>query len=129
MYYKVSKSNLSFNEAIEAFKNNNVISDGWSHIYDPKEKSLDGLKFSIEKIQSNDWNILTIDNEMNIKLEETRDIMHEIGLDIDGRFYDESRMDINSYWNLFEQQFLLVDDKIQADIIKWFYTNKYGKKE
>ena len=129
MYYKVSKSNLSFNEAIEAFKNNNVISDEWSNIYDPKEKSLDGLKFSIEEIQSNDWNILTIDNEMNIKLEEIRNIMHGIGLDIDCRFYDESRMNINSYWNLFEQQFLLVDDNIQADIIKWFYTNKYGKKE
>jgi len=130
MYYKVSKSNLSFNEAIEAFHQKNTIRRGvYGTVYDPSTTELEDLKFSLEEINSNDWNILTIDTEKNMILEEIRDIMHEIGLHIDSRFYNESRMDIDSYWNLFEQQFLLPNDKIQAEIIKWFYTNKYGKKE
>ena len=102
MYYKVSKSNLTFNEAIEAFKNKNVIRNGAHGIkHDPSEVKIEDLKFSVNEIQSNDWNLLVSDNEMNEKLEEIRDIMHEMNLDIDSRFYNESRMDIDDYWSLF----------------------------
>ena len=55
MYYKVSKSNLSFNEAIEAFKNKNVIRNGvYGSKYDPSEVKIEDLKFSFNEIQSND---------------------------------------------------------------------------
>lgn len=128
MYYKVSKNNLSFNEAIEAFKRKNVIRKGiYGNIYDPDKINLNDLKFSYEDIQSNDWSILVIDNEMNLKLEEIRDIMHEMNLNIDSRFYDESQMDIDDYWRLFEQQFM--DENIAYHIMKWFYYNKYNKKD
>ena len=130
MYYKVSKSNLSFNEAIEAFKNKNVIRNGVDgNKYDPSNVKIEDLKFSFNEIQSNDWNILVTDDEMNEKLEEIRDIMHEMNLDIDSRFYNESRMDIDDYWSLFENQFLICKDNIKYNIMKWFYYNRYNKIE
>lgn len=127
MYYKVSKSDLSFQEAIWAFKNKNIIRKGMNGtIYDPSTSKLEDLKFSLEEIDSNDWNILTIDTEKNLKLEEIKDIMHEINLNIDSRFYDESYMNINSYWNLFEDQF--IDEDLAYNIMKWFYYNKRNKR-
>ena len=129
MYYKVSKSNLSFNEAINAFHQKNAIRRGvYGTVHDPSTTKLEDLKFSLEEINSNDWNILIPDDEMNIKLEEIRDIMHKINLDIDIRFYFEDKMDIDVYWNLFEEQFL-INDNIKYDIMKWFYHNRYNKKE
>lgn len=125
MYYKVIKNNVSFNDAIEAFKNKNVIKDEYSNIYDPNEKDLNDLKFSIDQIQSNSWNILVLDNEMNLRLAEIRDIMHKIDLNIDSRFYDEDKMDIEDYWILFEHQF--IKDELAYHIMKWFYYN-YNKK-
>jgi hypothetical protein len=129
MYYKVSKSNLSFNEAIEAFKNKNVIRNGVHGIkYDPSEIKIEDLKFSVNEIQSNDWNILVRDNEMNEKLEEIRDIMHEMNLDIDSRFFNKSRMNIDDYWTLFESQFLTGKGDIKYNIMKWFYYHEWNKK-
>ena len=125
MYYKVVKNNVSFNDAIEAFKNKNVIKDEYSNIYDPNEKGLNDLKFSIDQIQSNSWSILVLDNEMNLRLAEIRDIMHEINLNIDSRFYNEDKMDIGDYWMLFEGQF--IKDELAYHIMKWFYHN-YNKK-
>lgn len=130
MYYKVSKSDLNFNEAINEFCKKNYIRRGvYGTIYDPFKMALKDLKFSLEEINSNDWNVLTIDTEKNMKLEEIRDIMDEINLNIDSRFYIKDKMDIDDYWNLFNKQFLMSNDNIKYDIIKWFYTNKYGKKE
>lgn len=126
MYYKVSKSDLSFNDAIEAFKKKNIIRNGsCGHVYDPSEVNLKELKFSLEEINSNDWHLLTIDNEKNLKLKEIHDIMDEINLNIDSRFYNKDRMNINDYWNLFEQQFL--NEETEYHIMKWFYYNNYNK--
>ena len=55
-----------------------------------------------------------------------RDMMDDINLDIDSRFYDESRMDISSYWQLFENQFLLNNDDLKYHIMKWYYNNKHN---
>lgn len=127
MYYKVSKSNLSFNEAINAFHQKNSIRRGlYGTVHDPSTTKLEDLKFSLEEINSNDWDILTIDTEKNLKLEEIQDIMNEINLNIDSRFYDEDRMNINDYWNLFERQF--IDEDLAYNIMKWFYHNRYNKK-
>lgn len=126
MYYKVSKSDLSFDEAIAAFANKNIIRNGsCGHIYDPSEVNLKELKFSLEEINSNDWYIIVPDNEKNEKLEEIKDIMDEINLNIDSRFYIKDKMNINDYWNLFEQQF--IDNDLAYNIMKWFYYNKYNK--
>ena len=128
MYYKVSKSNLSFNEAIEAFSNKNIIRRGMygTSPYDPSTSKLENFKFSLEEINSTDWNILVPDNEKNEKLEEIHDIMDEMNLNIDSRFYDEEYMNINDYWNLFEEQF--IDEDMEYNIMKWFYYNKFKKK-
>lgn len=126
MYYKVSKSNLSFNEAIEAFKKRNIIRNGrCGHVYDPSEVNLKELKFSLEEINSNDWYLLTTDIEKNLKREVIKDIMDDMNLDIDNRFYNKDRMDITDYWNLFDQQF--IDEDLAYNIMMWFYYNKYDK--
>lgn len=49
MYYKAVKSNLTFNEAIDGFKNGNIIRLEYN-IFDPKEVNINELKFSIEQI-------------------------------------------------------------------------------
>ncbi len=58
---------------------------------------------------------------MMIKLDEVRDMMHEIDLNIDSRFYREEKMDISSYWDLFENQFVLGDHNLQFEIMKNYY--------
>lgn len=126
MYYKTVKKNLSFNEAIEEFINkHNTIKNDFS-IYDPKEVNIDELKFSIEQIQSNKWEVLVYDNVMNGCLDEIRDMMHDINLHIDSRFYDEDKLDIAGFWNLFESQFVLMHDEIKYELMK-YYVNSLVK--
>lgn len=127
MYYKVIKSNISFNNAINAFNNKSIIRYKDYTIYDPaKIHNINDEKFSLEQIQSHEWNIIVPDNDMENKLDEIRDMMDDINLDIDSRFYDESRMDISSYWQLFENQFLLNNDDLKYHIMKWYYNNKHN---
>lgn len=125
MYYKAIKSNLTFNEAIDSFNNGNTIRLEYS-IFNPKEVNINELKFSIEQIQSNKWEILVYDNVMNVRLDEVRDMMYDINLNIDSRFYNEERMNISDYWNLFENQFVIGDDNLQYEFMK-FYVNNYKK--
>ena len=55
-------------------------------------------------------------------------MIHEMGIDIDTRFYDEEKMNISSYWNLLNDK-MLFDDKTLYEIIKWLYENeKYKSK-
>ena len=125
MYYKTIKSNLTFNEAIDSFKQRNIIRCG-SKVIDPSKTSIDSVQFSIDEITSNDWEILGIDSNMMQKLDEVRDMMYDINLDIDSRFHNEELMNISSYWNLFENQFVLGDDNLQYEFMK-FYVNNYKK--
>ena len=125
MYYKATKLNLSFNEAIDSFMYGYIIRLGdW--ILNPKDINIDDITFSINQINSNNWEIVDIDYDMMYKLNEVRDIMHDINLDIDSRFYNEEKMDISSYWNLFENQFIMGNDNLQYELIK-FYVNNYKK--
>ena len=66
------------------------------------------------------------DHDMMAMLDEVRDMMHDINLNIDSRFYNEDRMDISSYWNLFEEQFVMSDDNLQYEFMK-FYVNNFKK--
>ena len=125
MYYKAVKSNLSFNDAINSFKNGNIIRLGYN-VFDPKDMNIDNVKFSIDQIISNKWEVVDIDHDMMYKLYEVQDMMNDINLDIDSRFYHEEKMDISSYWNLFENQFIMGDDNLQYELIK-FYVNNYKK--
>ena len=125
MYYKTVKKNLSFNEAIEEFKKHNIIKNDFN-VYDPKEVDINELKFSIEQIQSNKWEVLVHDNVMNGHLVEIRDMMQDINLHIDSRFYDEDKMDIAGFWNLFESQFVLMHDEIKYELMK-YYVNSLVK--
>ena len=126
MYYKVTKSNLSFNEAIDSFiYGYNIIRLGdW--ILNPKDINIDDITFSINQINSNNWEIVDIDYDMLYKLNEVKDIMRNINLDIDSRFYDEEKMNISSYWDLFEKQFVWNDSNLQYEFMK-FYANNYKK--
>ena len=100
MYYKAIKSNLSFNDAIDSFNNGNIIRLGNS-IFDPKDMNIYNTKFSIDQITSNKWEVVDIDHDMEDKLVDVIDMMNDINLDIDDRFYREDKMDISSYWDLF----------------------------
>ena len=125
MYYKAVKSNLSFNDAINSFKDGNIIRLGYN-IFDPKDMNIDNIKFSIDQVMSSKWEVVDIDHDIMDKLDEVRDMMNDINLYIDSRFYNEEKMDISSYWNLFENQFIIGDDNLQYELIK-FYVNNYKK--
>ena len=126
MYYKATKSNLSFNEAIDSFiYGYNIIRLG-DLTLNPKDINIDDITFSINQINSNNWEIVDIDYDMMDKLNEVKDIMRNINLDIDSRFYNEEKMNISSYWDLFEEQFVWNDSNLQYEFMK-FYANKYKK--
>ena len=63
---------------------------------------------------------------MMYKLNEVKDIMRDINLDIASRFYNEEKMNISSYWDLFEKQFVWNDSNLQYEFMK-FYANNYRK--
>ena len=125
MYYKAVKSNLSFNDAINSFKNGNIIRLGYN-VFDPKDMNIDNIRFSIDQVMSSKWEVVDIDHDRMYKLYEVQDMMNDINLDIDSRFYNEEKMDISSYWNLFENQFIIGNDNLQYELIK-FYVNNYKK--
>ena len=125
MYYKAVKSNLSFNDAINSFKDGNIIRLGYN-VFDPKDMNIDNVKFSIDQIISSKWEVVDIDHDRMGKLYEVQDMMNDINLHIDSRFYNEEKMDISSYWNLFENQFIIGNDNLQYELIK-FYVNNYKK--
>ena len=125
MYYKAIKSNLSFTDAINSFKDGNIIRLG-DCILNPKDINIDDITFSINQINSNNWEIVDIDYDMMYKLNEVKDIMRNINLDIDSRFYNEEKMNISSYWDLFEKQFVWNDSNLQYEFMK-FYANNYKK--
>lgn len=124
-YYKAIKSNLTFNEAIDSFKDGNIIRLD-DNILDPKTIKINEIRFSMDQITSNDWEVVDVDHEMVDKLYEVRDMMDDIGLNIDSRFYNEERMEISDYWNLFENQFVIGDVNLQYEFMK-FYVNNYKK--
>ena len=125
MYYKATKSKLSFNEAIDSFMYGYIIRLG-DCILNPKDINIDDITFSINQINSNNWEIVDIDYDMMYKLNEVKDIMRNINLDIDSRFYNEEKMNISSYWDLFEEQFVWNDSNLQYEFMK-FYANNYKK--
>lgn len=125
MYYKAIKSNLTFNEAIDSFKDGNIIRLD-EIIFDPKTMRINEIRFSMDQITSNDWEVVDVDYEMVNKLDEVRDMMYDINLNIDSRFYNEERMDISDYWDLFENQFVMGDDNLQYEFMK-FYVNNYKR--
>ena len=125
MYYKATKSNLSFNEAIDSFMYGYIIRLG-DYILNPKDINIDDITFSINQINSNNWEIVDIDYDMLYKLNEVKDMMRNINLDIDSRFYNEEKMNISSYWDLFEEQFVWNDSNLQYEFMK-FYANNYKK--
>ena len=90
MYYKAIKSNLSFTDAINSFKDGNIIRLGYS-IFDPKDMNIYNTKFSIDQITSNKWEVVDIDHGMEDKLAEVRDMMDDNNLDIDSRFIMRKR--------------------------------------
>ena len=127
MYYKAIKSNLSFNEAIDSLKNGNIVRFDNS-LFNPKDMNINDFKFSIEQITSNNWEVVDIDYDMMDKLDEVRDMIYDINLNIDSRFYQESLMDISSYWNLFENQFILMNENFQFEIMKNYYEKYKANK-
>lgn len=125
MYYKTIKSNLTFSDAINHFRNGYVIRLE-NDVIDPNNVNIMDLKFSYDQITSNNWEVVDTDYDMIDKLDEVRDMMQDINLDIDSRFYDELNMDISGYWDLFENQFVIGDEDLQYEFMK-YYINCYKK--
>ena len=127
MYYKVVKDKLTFEEAVEAFKKGEIIRYKNNQPLCPSEiKNIESIGFTIEQIHSNDWSVVVADDDMEDLKRQVSNMVHEMGIDIDTRFYHEEKMDISSYWCLLNHE-MFFDDKTLYEIIKWIYDNKKYK--
>lgn len=127
MYYQVVRENLTFEEAIESFKNGEIIRYKQGKPLCPSEtKDIKGIGFTLEQIHSNDWAVLVVDNNMEDLKWKVSEMVHEMGVDIDTRFYNEENMTISTYWQILNDKFFF-DDKSIYEMIKWFYDNKKDK--
>lgn len=128
-YYKVVKEKLTFEEAIEAFKKKEIIRYKHYQPLCPSEiKNIENIGFTIEQIHSNDWSVVVVDDNMEELKRQVSDMVHEMGIDIDTRFYSEEKMDISTYWQILNDHFFF-DDELAYEIIKWVYDNeKYKSK-
>lgn len=127
VYYQVIRENMTFEEAIEAFKKGEIIRYKYSPPLDPSEiKNIEDVGFTIEQIHSNDWSVVVFDFNMEDLKWEVSEMVHEMGVDIDTRFYNEENMTISTYWQILNGKFFF-DDKSIYEMIKWFYDNKKDK--
>ena len=127
VYYQVVRENLTFEEAIEAFKKREIIRYKYNQPLDPsKIKDIEGIGFTIEQIHSNDWFVVAVDDDMEDLKWEVSEMVHEMGVDIDTRFYNEEKMTISTYWQILNDKFFFDDESIY-EMIKWFYDNKKDK--
>lgn len=128
-YYQVVRENLTFEEAIEAFKKGEIIryKNKYNEPLDPSEiKDIGKINLTVEQIYGNDWAALVVDDNMETLKWEVSNMVHEMGVDIDTRFYNEENMTISTYWQILNDKFFF-DDKSIYEMIKWFYDNKKDK--
>ena len=126
-YYKVIRENLTFEEAIKAFKKGEIIRYQYNEPLKPyKIKDIEKIGFTIEQIHSNDWSVIAVDGDMEDLKWEVSKMVHEMGVDIDTRFYNEETMPISRYWKILNDIFFF-DEKSIYEMIKWFYDNKKDK--
>lgn len=127
VYYKVVRENLTFEEAIEAFKKGEIIRYKYNEPLKPsKIKDIEKIGFTIEQIHNNDWFVIAVDGDMEDLKWEVSKMVHEMGVDIDTRFYNEETMPISRYWKILNDIFFF-DEKSIYEMIKWFYDNKKDK--
>lgn len=127
VYYQVVRENMTFEEAIEAFKKGEIIRYKYNSPLDPsKIKDIEGIGFTIEQIHSHDWVALVVDNNMEDLKRQVDYMIHEMGVEIDTRFYKEEYMNISSYWHILNDKHFF-DDYLIYEIIKWIFDNKKYK--
>lgn len=127
VYYQVVRENMTFEEAIEAFKKGEIIRYKYNSPLGPsKIKDIEGIGFTIEQIHSHDWVALVVDFNMEDLKWKVSDMVHEMGVEIDSRFYNEENMTISTYWQILNDKFFFDDESIY-EMIKWFYDNKKDK--
>lgn len=127
VYYQVVRENMTFEEAIEAFKKGEIIRYKYNQPLDPsKIKDIEDIGFTIEQIHSNDWTALVVDFNMEDLKWEVSEMVHEMGVDIDTRFYNEENMTISTYWQILNDKHFF-DDNLIYEIIKWIFDNKKYK--
>lgn len=127
MYFKVVKDKLTFEEAIEAFKKGEIIRyKDYEPLCSSETKNIESVGFTIEQIHSNDWSVVVVDDDMEDLKWQVSDMFHEMGIEIDTRFYHEEKMDISTYWDILNDK-IFFDDKLAYEIIKWVYDNKKYK--
>ena len=126
VYYQVVRENMNFEEAIEAFKKGTIIRYKYSEPLDPKIKDIEKIGFTIEQIHSNDWTAIIVDDDMEDLKWKVSEMVHEMGVEIDSRFYNEENMTISTYWRILNDIFFF-DDKSIYEMIKYFYDNKKAK--
>ena len=124
VYYQAIRENMTFEEAIEAFKKGEIIRYKYNPPLDPSEiKNIEGVGFTIEQMHSNDWSVVVFDSNMEDLKWEVSEMVHEMEVDIDTRFYNEENMTISTYWQILNDNFFFDDESIY-EMIKWFYDNK-----
>jgi len=127
VYYRVVRENLTFEEAIEAFKKGEIIRYKDSKPLDPSViEKIEYVGFTIEQIHSNDWSVVAVDCDMEDLKWEVSNMVHEMGVEIDTRFYNEENMTISTYWQILNNIFFF-DDKTIYEMIKYLYDNKKDK--
>ena len=127
VYYQVVRENLTFEEAIEAFKKGEIIRYKDSEPLDPSViEKIEYVGFTIEQIHSNDWFVVEVDGNMEDLKWEVSEMVREMGVEIDTRFYNEEKMTISTYWQIINDKFFF-DDKSIYEMLKWFYDNKKDK--
>lgn len=122
MYYRVVKENLNFEQAIKAFEDNKIIQYKNYKPIHPSDVRINDFRFTLEQIQGNDWKIVENDYYMEDLKRQVSDMVHEMGIDIDTRFYNEEIMDISTYWQILNDK-MFFDDKLAYEVIKWVYEN------
>ena len=130
-YWKqFDNKNYSFEEAFNIVKDNKNIEmramkpDSYKEIridYDSLvNKNIEDVELPLWAIRDNYWHLFVPDYEMEDKVEELRDYLDSI-YEVDSRFYDVSKMDIDDIFNQLDDHVL--DDQLRMKIIFWLRDN------
>lgn len=133
-YWTVMKGGVDWSTAIHALKtqtingspNKNVAIRRGYNIILPNAK-LNELRFSIEELESDKWEIVVPDNHKEELLETTRDLVRDANF-LNTRYNRIDHMDISDIWNAIDDVIVCLDDNAKYKLIKYVVENKLYKK-
>lgn len=119
VYYKLFKNNLSYSDILDFVVNNadKPYLIKLDNRYFQTSDINQNLELKIHEFQSLNWEVWERDIEMNNKLDEVRDKVEELGVDVDIRFYDLYKMDIEDIFNYMFSRGYFSDDELASFIL------------